>query len=137
MTAAVFLISLLLAGIGGAIGAVLRFISVEFFKKYTVFPAGVLFVNVIGTALLTIVTLLLTNSLAMLPEIFGNNAEGIAFFFNTGLLGAFTTFSAYLYDNFSLISEKKYSAAVLNILLNVCICFAVVLAILFAASCFS
>lgn len=136
MTSAVILISLLLAGFGGAIGAVLRFFFVESFKKYTVFPTGVLFVNVIGTALLTAAVLLLTNNLSeiLLGSFIGNHIEETAFFFNTGLLGAFTTFSAYSYDNFALISEKKYSNAVLNILLNIGICFAAVLTVLFVAS---
>ena len=115
-----------IAGIGGIIGTLLRYGAITFFKKHTKFPAGVLFVNVIGTFVFTLVTFVLTNEAALFLQYTENFTENeieyAICFFNIGILGSLTTFSAYSYDTFLLIEKKKYKTALWNIVSNVFLC---------------
>ena len=114
-------ICLFAAGIGGIVGTLLRFTAIEFFKKYTKFPAGVLFVNVLGTFIFALLTFILTKDSAIFS--FGKiPVEYPTYFFNIGILGALTTFSAYSYDTFLLIEKKKYKTAFLNVISNIVFC---------------
>jgi Integral membrane protein possibly involved in chromosome condensation len=113
-------------GVGGIAGTLLRFGAVEFFKKYTKFPAGVLFVNVVGTFVFTLATFILADEAASFlhyTESFTDTEiEYAKCFFNIGILGSLTTFSAYSYDTFLLVEKKKYKTALLNITSNIFLC---------------
>ncbi len=94
----------LLIGCGGAIGAVLRY----FFGVAAVvlfgagFPVGTLFVNVSGSLAMGCLAAMLLERTA---------DPRISAFLLTGLLGGFTTFSAFSLETVGLIREARLVAA--------------------------
>ncbi|MCP3027199.1 fluoride efflux transporter CrcB [Halobacillus sp. A5] len=90
------LISIVLVGVGGFIGAVLRFAVSEHVKQNYSFklPAATLFVNLSGSFLLGLLTALET-------------AEPISLLFGVGMLGAFTTFSTFKLEGIQLRVDKE------------------------------
>ena len=98
---------LALVGLGGAIGATLRYMIGEWMPDG--FPWGTMMVNLLGSLLLGIVvTISLSEETVMLV--------------GTGLMGAFTTMSAYSVDLIDLIENNEHSTAVLYLLVTVLGC---------------
>ncbi len=99
---------LLLVSAGGAIGAALRFLTYQVFanaaaaRTGSVFPWATLTVNVVGSFLmgLAVVTIL---------ERFDGSPELRAFLM-AGILGGFTTFSAFSLDVVDLYAARSYEA---------------------------
>jgi len=93
---------------GGAIGSVLRFIAGYYTADFRLFnvAAGTLLVNLIGSFLI-----------GFLFSAFIKNAsnEALRFFLLTGILGGFTTFSAFSFENMHLFREGDYKNLLLNI----------------------
>ena len=102
---------ILLLVVGGAIGTLTRYgVSGFAHQKYNgIFPIGTLAVNLIGSFLIGIVWGLTENS-TLSP-----NVRILIF---VGILGGFTTFSAYSLEMLTLIRDGSYKIALLNILLN-------------------
>jgi CrcB protein len=105
--------NLILIGLGGFLGAILRFsvsdLVQQWFKSVH-FPYGTLVVNLLGCFLL--------GGLSHAAELKGlMSTEARAFMF-IGLLGAFTTFSAFGNDTVSLIRKGEDILSLLNIGLN-------------------
>lgn len=102
----------LLASAGGAIGAGARYlVSVGFGRWLGVtatFPWPTLFVNVVGSFLMGVVIEALALKFQGSPE--------LRTFLATGMLGGFTTFSAFSLDFASLISRKEQLLAVLYVM---------------------
>ena len=96
--------TLLLIALGGALGAVLRFASVEAMQRLTgqALPWGTLFVNVVGSFALGF--LLLAMERAHLSE----DARRFA---AVGVLGAFTTFSAFSWDIVWMMRQGEWLRA--------------------------
>lgn len=91
----------LLVAAGGAIGAVLRFLSVGWALRLTGEAAfGTLFVNIVGSFLMGIFAILL---LEKTPDFTARMAP----FLLTGILGGFTTFSAFSLDAFRLLENGR------------------------------
>jgi CrcB protein len=89
--------TLIAVAAGGAIGAVLRYLI----GVSLAFPIGTLTVNVIGSLVIGIVWALF-------------NAKGLQAWFPfvmTGLLGGFTTFSAFSLDTLRLVEAGMLAAA--------------------------
>lgn len=105
--------------LGGACGAVLRHLAVKLLSsQMTTFPLGTLAVNVTGSFLIG----LLAGSVFSDPKI----SVGPKLFFQTGLLGAFTTFSAFSLETLQLWQTGQVKSAIANIALNVILCLAAV-----------
>ena len=85
-----------LVGLGGALGATLRYIVGEWVSDE--FPWGTMMVNLLGSFILGV---LVTMSLS----------EEIVLLVGTGVMGAFTTMSAYSVDLIELIEKSEYPAA--------------------------
>lgn len=97
--------------IGGAVGALLRYLIASLFSKHVcaTFPCGILFVNVLGSFLITLFMTFFTFS--ALDPIY-------RLFFVVGFLGSFTTLSSITYDTIFLIKSGAYFLAFLNLFLN-------------------
>ena len=100
--------ALVLVALGGAIGATLRYLSVVAAARVfgAGFPWGVLSVNVAGSFVMGVVA-------AVLIERGGS--ERLALFLMPGLLGGFTTFSAFSLDALRLWETGRMGAASLYV----------------------
>lgn len=113
----------LFVGLGGFIGAVLRYFFYLSFNNVSFkhgFPYGTFFVNALGSFLIG----LLLAACIKFNFIDKNSLSSLLII--TGILGAFTTFSAFSSDNLVFFLDKNYSMLVLNIFLNNFVGFALV-----------
>ena len=106
---------IIIAG-GGAIGAVFRFLfSNSIYSVFgRAFPYGTLAVNVIGSFLIGVFFVLLTEKMTL-----GSDFRA---FIMVGLFGAFTTFSTFSLETLLLIQQGQLSKAALNVVLSVLLC---------------
>jgi CrcB protein len=107
--------------LGGGIGALLRYLSIEFIKKIlkTPFPAGTLTVNMIGSLLIGFLFTIFETRL--LPH-------ELRLFVVTGFLGGYTTFSTYSLETAQNLLNGNTKLAFANILLSSLVCIAFTLA---------
>ena len=109
------MINLFFVASGGAIGASLRFFTSNLFKNfYPSFPLGTLLVNIIGSFLIGLLMNFLENK--HFPENF------IRYFFIIGILGSYTTFSAFSFEVIDLFNNKKIMISCFYILLSIFTC---------------
>ena len=102
--------NLLLIGLGGFVGALLRYSVgslIQNLSKSMSFPYGTLFVNLLGC--------LLIGALSQVAEIRGVISPEARSFIFIGLLGAFTTFSTFGNDTVSLFRDGKDLLSFVNI----------------------
>jgi CrcB protein len=102
----------LLIAAGGAIGSVLRYALQGWVQRAThsAFPFGTLAVNVIGCVLIGYLTALFTGPYIVRAEY----RAGLI----VGVLGGFTTFSAFGWETFVLAGDRDYWWAVGYIVLS-------------------
>jgi CrcB protein len=100
---------LLVIGIGGFIGSIVRYLTVKFVDERltSVFPFGTLVVNVIGSFLLGIVYAVAARKAGL--------SETTRLFLGVGFCGGFTTFSAFALENFNLIHQRFAGTSLLYI----------------------
>lgn len=110
----------ILLGLGGAIGASLRyFVSIfPLFNQATAFPFATLIVNLLGSFILGFLSSGFELHLKINPA--------YIFAFKTGVIGSFTTFSTLSVQVFSLLNNQHFLLAFIYILLSsvVGLCFA-------------
>ena len=107
--------NLILVATGGALGAVLRYLLTNISKTLFVSSIyGTISVNIIGSFLIGY----------FITSDFGKNLSEnfIKFFLIIGLLGSFTTFSAFSYELLDLINSKKYAYSFSYIFISIFIC---------------
>ena len=100
--------NLLIVGMGGFIGAVLRYLisgGVQKWSQSVDFPYGTLAVNLIGCLIIGMLTRLDEMRSLLSPE--------MRFFVLIGLLGAFTTYSTFSNEAMNLINDRRFNLAVL------------------------
>lgn len=104
---------LLLIGLGGAFGSILRHVVAKAIheKIGSVFPLGTLTVNVIGSFLLGLIYMLVARKVGL--------TENARLLLGVGFCGGFTTFSAFALENFHLMEQKMVSTSVLYISISV------------------
>lgn len=102
-----------MVGLGGFLGAVSRFLLADLVQGAAGnrFPYGTLAVNVVGCAVIGAVT--------ALAETRGGLSDGLRLFLVVGLLGGFTTFSAFGNETLALLRAGEGGPAAANILANV------------------
>lgn len=110
------LTNILLVGIGGFIGSVLRYTASGYVQQATKsvgFPYGTLAVNVIGCFII--------GFLAQLAEARGVLSSESRLFVFVGILGGFTTFSSFGNETLNLARDSQMMSALANIGANVVI----------------
>lgn len=97
--------NLLLVALGGAIGASGRYgLSAFALRQFGPgFPVGTLAANIIGSALMG----LLVGWLAFKGA---EATQSLRLFLGVGVLGGFTTFSAFSLESFMMLEKKQYGA---------------------------
>lgn len=104
---------LLYVGLGGFIGAALRyFISAK--MAVTPIPWGTLLVNVVGGILIGVIMQLCLTTNSISPN--------MKLFLTTGVMGGLTTFSSFSYETVTLFSAGDIKHGVMNICLNLFLC---------------
>lgn len=99
-----------LVGLGGLLGSVGRYLLsllVTQWSGATRFPAATLVINVVGCLAIGALSGLATRSDVLTPA--------LRLFLVTGLLGGFTTFSAFGYETFLLGKESLGALALANV----------------------
>lgn len=106
--------NLAIIGLGGFIGAVLRYLVsgwVQQLGRDGAFPVGTLGVNVAGC--------LLIGLLGGLAENLGMLSDTARLLLIVGILGSFTTFSTFGYETLALLRDGQFGASLLNVALQV------------------
>ncbi len=101
---------LMIIGIGGFIGAILRYVISGIIPVKFGIPTGTFTVNLIGSFILGFV---------MYSSLIVDIPPEYRLLIVTGFCGALTTFSTFSYETFSLLEEGELIRCTLNILLNV------------------
>jgi CrcB protein len=117
--------SYFLVFIGGGLGSIVRFLFSKFFTGYSpVFPFATFCANAV--------------SCLILGSLFGYFAskqmanENARVLVAVGFCGGFSTFSAFSYETFLLVSAGNLRMAALNIFANLLVCYLAVMAGFFA-----
>ncbi|WP_424942364.1 fluoride efflux transporter CrcB [Aliiroseovarius crassostreae] len=115
---------LLHVALGGAIGASLRYLTnVGAMRAFGPgFPAGTLVVNVLGSFLMGV----------LMVTIAKKGGQPLAPFLMTGVLGGFTTFSAFSLDTLALYERGEHGLALGYVLASVGLSLAAIVAGVFA-----
>ena len=94
--------TLLIAGTGGFIGTILRFLVSRYFQEnaLSLFPWGTFSVNIVGSLLIGIFSGMSERGNLLSPD--------VRIFLTVGICGGFTTFSSLSNDAFMLLQEKEW-----------------------------
>lgn len=101
---------MLLIGVGGAVGAILRYLASGYVQQVTrsfEFPYGTLAVNLIGCLVIGFLS-----QLADARGVFTVETRSLVF---VGLLGGFTTFSTFGNESLNLLRDGEYFLSAANI----------------------
>ena len=98
--------SLILVGLGGGIGSVLRYGTTVFCQRFNAFsyPLSTFIVNIVGSLLIGFL-------LGYLAKEYPGNTN-LKLLFITGFCGGFTTFSAFTAENLALIQNGETNTAI-------------------------
>lgn len=111
------MMQLLAIAVGGAVGAVMRWLvasSIQKFAAGSAFPWGTLGVNAIGSLLLGFLFVWFVER--------STAGELVRLAVTVGFLGAFTTFSTYSLESVRLLQEGAFQLALGNIVGQIVIC---------------
>lgn len=100
----------LMVGAGGCVGAVARYGVYLGMARWRDFPYATLTVNVAGC--------LLIGAIMALVHQKAQPSEAWRLFLVTGVLGGFTTFSAFGYETWALLSTERWGAALASVSAN-------------------
>jgi fluoride exporter len=106
------LYTIILVGIGGFIGAILRYVLGGWIQNSFVnFPVGTLVINTTGSFFLGLIM--------YLSEYQGFFDDKTRIFLTIGILGAFTTLSTFGYESFRLLDDSKLTLMSINVVSTV------------------
>lgn len=100
-------------GMGGFIGASLRYIMGFIVIKDSTFPLMTMLINIIGAFLIGII--------AAIASKYNLDSRWVLFL-KTGICGGFTTFSTFSLESMNLISDGKLAIAMMYIFLSIILC---------------
>jgi fluoride exporter len=105
--------SFLLVGLGGAIGAICRYL-LSYANKTNGFPFSTLMINVTGSLIIGVV-LALSNKNYLI-------SDNLKLFLATGICGGFTTFSTFSVENMLMLKSGNFIMSFLYIFTSVAAC---------------
>ena len=102
--------------LGGAFGSGARYLISGWVLNYfgPAFPSGTLAVNVIGSFLIGVLMFLGVEAGMMSPT--------LRLALTTGVMGGFTTYSAFSYETMRLLQDGAGTLALLNVLVTLAVC---------------
>ena len=104
--------NILAVGLGGALGAIFRYLLGQIIPKLgSGFPLGTFVVNLIGCFAIGLVVGLAGKHSNIDPR--------LILFLQTGICGGFTTFSTFSLESLTLIEEGRLAIGILYIVLSV------------------
>lgn len=105
--------TIILVGLGGAIGSILRYLSGWFASKYFQgsFPISTLVINILGSLLIGIF-------IGILAKYYPEN-QPLKFLLIIGFCGGFTTFSSFAVENYNLFQNQQQFTAYIYIIASV------------------
>lgn len=106
------MISCICVGLGGFIGAVLRYlISLIPVSENFSFPIKTFLINILGAFIIGIITAFGIKN--------GNYNQYLTLFLKVGICGGFTTFSTFALESYNLINTSNWLCAIAYISLSV------------------
>ena len=106
----------LLVGLGGFVGAILRYwISGWIQIGFVTFPFGTLGVNFLGSLLLALIM--------YISQYRGLLGEEARIFLSIGVLGSFTTMSTFSFESMKLLEQNEHIMFWLNLMGTISLCF--------------
>ena len=107
--------NLFLVAVGGALGSSLRHLTSIFFKYFFYYSfVGTLIVNVLGSFLIGLFIYLIQNK--------SLSQDLIRYFFIIGVLGSYTTFSAFSFETIDLLTNNKLLLSFIYIFSSLVLC---------------
>ena len=106
------MIDFLFVGIGGAVGAMLRY-AISMIPCKQTFPILTLIINIMGAVLIGYITGFATK---------GEMSRNVILLLKAGLCGGFTTFSTFSLEAYTLFQNGSYGYMVLYVFLSVVSC---------------
>lgn len=105
--------TIFLVGLGGALGSILRYVSVGLTNKYFqgTFPIATLAINILGSLLIGLF-------IGIIAKYYPDN-QPLKFLLIVGFCGGFTTFSSFASENYSLFQNGQQFMAYLYIIASV------------------
>ena len=101
-----------LVALGGGIGASLRY-AISSWITYDSFPIATILVNILGSFILGVVALSVSHSLI---------STELALFLGVGIIGSFTTMSAFSVETIEMLQDGNVSSASIYIILTFTLC---------------
>jgi CrcB protein len=104
--------TIFIVGAGGFLGSVARYLTQIVAERYlhSSFPWGTLAANIAGCFIIGLVYALSERGNLLSPE--------WRIFMTVGFCGGFTTFSAFAYNNLTMLSENNFAQLIGNVGLN-------------------
>ncbi|MEG0366790.1 MAG: fluoride efflux transporter CrcB [Coprobacillus sp.] len=102
----------ILVGLGGALGAILRY-SITFLPFKNSFPFPTFITNILGAIFVGFIVGLFDK---------GNISGDMNLFLKTGFCGGFTTFSTFSLESIQLLEDKKIFIGISYIILSLMFC---------------
>ena len=104
--------TLLLVGLGGFIGAILRYVLGGWIQNgFVNFPVGTLTINTTGSFFIGLIM--------YLSEYQGLFSDETRIFLTIGVLGGYTTLSTFGYESFRLLDDSKFTLMAINVVSTV------------------